>query len=54
MRKLARWCSTHSGAVLLQITPTTTEIGVEHPAKNHRFTCPIHGNYNKKRKLGAL
>ena len=43
---LPRGCCTHSGAVLLSIKPTTTEIGAEHPATIHRFTfmCPMHGN----------
>jgi hypothetical protein len=44
MRKLPRCCLTHSGAVLLQLKLTTTEIGAERPAENHRFIlmCPIY------------
>ena len=51
-RKLACWFRDHSGAVLLQIKPTTTEIGAERSAKNQRFIlmCPIHGNLYENAK----
>ena len=41
MRKLAHYFWTHSGAVLLQIKPKSTEIGAERPAEKSSIRIDV-------------